>query len=258
MTSRRQALLGLLILPTGCGPAQAQRVLHIVPTREGVTTTLFWRTAPEAQATVLLFPGGGGGFGQIDNGEPTGQNFLTRSAERFRAQGFNVAIFGRPSHSSDLDFADRIDRQHLQDVRAVLGFIRAQSALPIWLVGTSRGTISATAATIDAPDHVAGLVLTSSVVSTHKVGAVPTQDLAAIRVPVLVVHHARDACKHCAPHEVPSIVRGLTAAPIKRQIIVSGGADPRGDACGPWHWHGFVGMEQEVVGVISQWIKQPH
>jgi hypothetical protein len=254
MTTRRLATLWLL---AGSGLAHAQRVLHIMPTREGVTTTLFWQAAPHAQATVLLFPGGGGGFGRIDNGEPSGNNFLVRSAVRFRAHGLNVAIFGRPSDSNDLGFADRIDPPHLQDVRAVLDFIRAQSALPIWLVGTSRGTISATAATIHMPDAVAGLVLTSSVVSHRKAGAVPTQDLSAIRVPVLLLHHARDACKHCLPHEVPSIVRGLIHAPIKRQIMVSGGADPQGDVCGPWHWHGFAGMEEQVVNIIAAWIKQP-
>ena len=40
---------------------QAEGVLFKVPTRDGVVTTLFWEAAPDAKATVFLFPGGGGG-----------------------------------------------------------------------------------------------------------------------------------------------------------------------------------------------------
>ncbi len=39
-------------------------------------TTLFWETAPGANATALLFPGGGGGFGQVVDGRATGGNIL--------------------------------------------------------------------------------------------------------------------------------------------------------------------------------------
>ncbi|KNZ31142.1 MAG: hypothetical protein AD742_18120 [Methylibium sp. NZG] len=253
----RQTLLALL-LSALCALAHAQGVRYDVPTREGVTTSLYWRAHEGARATVLLFPGGGGGFGSVENGLPSGNNFLVRSTAHFGKQGFNVAIFGRPSDSHGLDFADRIARAHLFDVRAVIDFVRTQSPLPVWLVGTSRGTISAIAAAIDSPDRVAGLVLTASVVNRRTPSAVPTQDLASIRMPVLVLHHARDACPHCLPHEVPAIVKGLRHAPVKREIMVSGGASAHGEECGPWHWHGFVGMEVEAVGLIAKWIARPH
>jgi len=253
----RAALLAALLC-TLCALAHAQGVRLDVPTRDGVTTSLYWHARPGAHATVLLFPGGGGGFGAIEDGVPTGGNFLVRSAQRFGERGFNVAIFGRPSGRRELDFANRIGKAHMVDARAVIDLVRRQSALPLWLVGTSRGTLSATAVAIDSPDRVAGLVLTASVLSSRKPGAVPTQDIASIRMPVLVVHHARDACAHCPPHEVPALMEGLRRAPVKRAVMVSGGADPRGDACGPWHWHGFVGMEREVVDLISQWIQRPH
>ena len=50
---------------------QAEGSLFKVPTRDGVVTTLFWETAPNAEATVLLFPGGGGGFGKFEDGKAT-------------------------------------------------------------------------------------------------------------------------------------------------------------------------------------------
>lgn len=234
----------------------AEGTLFKVPTREAVTTTLFWETAPNAKATVLLFPGGGGGFGKVEDGKAMSNNFLVRSEPYFIANGFNVAIFGRPSDSEELDYPDRISETHMTDVRKVLEFVKTKSDAPVWVVGTSRGTISATATAINL-HSIAGLVLTSSVVNYKKVGAVPKQDLAAIRIPVLILHHSKDECVLCRPYEIPAILRGLTNAPVKKEIMVDGGANPSGDVCAALHWHGFIGMEQVAVKLISNWINAP-
>jgi predicted esterase len=247
------AIVALLTASAAC----AAGALFKVPTRPDITTSVFWEPADNANATVLLFPGGAGGFGKVEQGRATGANFLVRSAPYFLANGLNVAIIGKPSDSEDLDYADRISETHMADVRKVLEFVKSRSAAPVWLVGTSRGTISATAITIREPEAIAGLVLTSSVVSYRKAGAVPKQDLSAIKVPVLVVHHARDACQVCQPHEVAGILRGLKSAPVKKLVMLDGGANPRGDPCEAFHWHGFVGMEQEAVQTIANWIGQP-
>ena len=73
-------------------PAWAEGMLFKVPTREGVTHTLFWEAAPKAKATVLLFPGGAGGFGKVEDGRATGGNFLVRSAPYFIAHGSSVRL----------------------------------------------------------------------------------------------------------------------------------------------------------------------
>lgn len=238
--------------------AHAEGTLFKVPTRPDVKTTLFWETAPAAKATVLLFPGGGGGFGQVVDGQATGGNFLVRSAPHFLAGGFNVAIFGRPSDMEDLGYADRTGEAHLADVRAVLDFVKQRSATPVWLVGTSRGTVSATAAAIALQDPaIAGVVLSSSVVKASTPGNVPGQDLAAIRRPVLVLHHRRDACGQCRPEDVPAIVQGLVNAPVKKLLMVDGGANPEGDVCAARHWHGYIGMEAEAVQRMTDWMRQP-
>ena len=104
---------------------------------------------------------------------------------------------------------------------------------------------------------IAGLVLTSSVVRYATPGAVPRQDLKAITMPVLVYHHAKDACKHCQVSEAPYIIKGLSNAHIKKLMVVDGGANPTGDECAGQHWHGFIGMESEAVDQIASWIKAP-
>ena len=235
----------------------AQGSTFKLPTREGVSTTVFWEATPDAKATVLLFPGGGGGYGRVENGKATSSNFLVRSAPYFTANGFNVAILGRPN-GKELDFADRVTAEHMTDLAKVLEFVKQKSDRPVWLVGTSRGTVSATAMAIKVPDPaIAGLVLTSSIVRYATPGAVPLQDLKAIQMPVLVYHHAKDACRHCQPVETSWILKGLSNAPVKKLMMVDGGADPTGDECDAQHWHGFIGMEREAVDQIAGWIRNP-
>lgn len=204
---------------------------------------------------MLLFPGGGGGFGQVVDGKPSSGNFLVRSYRHFIAAGLNVAIFGRPSDNVDLDYADRISPPHLSDIQAVLAQVKQRSSALIWLIGTSRGTISAAHAVIHLKDEAfAGLVLTASVVSYKKTGAIPRQAIERITLPTLVVHHSKDACVHCQPHEVQRILSGLKQAPSKELVMLDGGHSPTGDVCQGQHWHGFINYEQETVGLIARWI----
>lgn len=237
--------------------AHAAGSVHRIETRPGVFTTVFWEPAAQARATVLLLPGGEGGFGKVEDGRPTSLNFLVRSVPHFLARGLNVAIFGRPSDSDGLDYADRIAPAHLEDIRGVLEFAQQRGAAPVWLVGTSRGTVSATAAALRWPALAQGLVLSASVVDRRKTGAVTTQDLGSIRLPVLVLHHARDACSVCRPQEVPEIVKGLTQSRVRKLVMLDGGAEPRGDPCAALHWHGFVGLEPQAVDLIADWIGNP-
>lgn len=238
--------------------AQAQGSLLKLPTRAGITVNVWWEPADGARATVLLFPGGGGGFGKVDGGQPSSQNFLVRSLPHFRAASLNVAIFGKPTDMAELDVGERSGAAHLADVRAVVDELRRRSALPLWLVGTSRGTVSATAAAIGLPaGSVAGLVLSSSLVNLDRPGALMQQDLAALTLPVLVVHHTRDACVLCRPADVPYLMRSLKNAPLKKLLMLDGGAEPRGPVCDALHWHGFIGMEKDAVDAIAAWIAAP-
>lgn len=230
-----------------------------VPTRPGVETSVYWEAQDGAKATVFLFTGGNGGFGKVVDGKPTSRNFLARSVALFLADGFNVAIFGLPSDTPALDYSDRVNEKHLADVRAALEFVRSKSPAPIWLVGTSRGTISATYVAIGSTGDpgIAGLVLTSSVTAYKKQGAVPTQNLAALKLPVLVVHHAKDACPICQPYEVDWIMKGLKNAAVKKSVLVTGGVNPSGDVCEALHYHGFIGQEKEVVDLMANWMNNP-
>lgn len=231
-----------------------------VETRPGVRVQLFTAWRPDAVATVVLYSGGRGGYGSLgEDGWPTGRNFLIRTGRMWAAHPFNVVMVGRPSDGIDLaDGAVRIGDEHAGDNVAIFRAIKLRSPLPVWAVGTSMGTISAAAAAIrDREGLLAGIVLTSSVTGYRVQGAVPRQKLPAIRVPTLVVHHARDACKLCAPHEAKNIAEELTGAPVSKTVLVTAGSGESGDPCEPMHFHGYIGAEREVVDMIAAWIVQP-
>ena len=82
---------------------------------------------------------------------------------------------------------------------------------------------------------------------------VPDMLLARIRIPVLVVHHEMDQCSHCAFAKVPGLMAKLTSSPRKELRSFRGGQS-RGDPCEAMAYHGFNGLDREVVEQISAWI----
>ena len=246
----------VLALPS-LSSAAPQGTEQRIATREQVTVPVFVRWQENAKATLVLFSGGAGGYGKIgDEGWPTSGNFLIRSAPYWAAHPFNLVMVGRPSDGIDLgNGAIRSGSQHVADNLAVLRTLRQQSSLPVWLVGTSMGTISAATTSLnDSEGLVAGLVLTSSITSRQVPGAVPSLDLSAIRVPTLIFHHKNDACKHCLANEARTLEKEFTQALIRKTLIVGGGSNPTGSPCGPFHYHGYIGMEKEAVDLMAEWI----
>lgn len=252
-------VLLVLLAPALALAQQGQNSLVRYDTRPGVVMPVYRMRVPGAPAVVLLLSGGTGGMGRIEDGHPNSRNFLVRSREYFAQAGLDVAVLGLPSDKKDgLSASDRLGAEHLEDIRSVVRRLKAETGLPVWLVGTSMGTVSATAAAIAlGPEELAGVVLTSSITGRKKPGAVPTQDLAAIRIPVLVVHHARDACRLCVPAEAANIPGWLTSAPVRKFVLVDGGEGASGDPCEALHHHGYIGMEQEAVRLITDWIRKP-
>ena len=250
----RRALPALAAACLAAGVACAGDGLVRIDTRPGVKVGYWMMERPKASAVLVLLPGGEGGIG-LKDGALRSTNFLVRERDRFAAAGFDVAIVGKPSDRDDLDLAFRAGPEHVEDLRRVVEELRTRYRKPVWLVGTSRGTVSAAAAAIALGDAIAGVVLTSSITAPNVAQAVENLPLAKIRVPVLVVHHRKDACRDTPAREAARIVDGLTQAPAKKLLLMDGGSGARGGYCQPLHWHGFIGMEQETVDAIADFIR---
>jgi len=243
-------------------PLRAQTAPQVVDiaTRAGVTQRFIYLAPDKPRAAAILLAGGHGGLQIFANGSfKWGDgNFLVRTRDLFAQQGLAVAVVDAPSDRQSAPFLSgfRQSPEHVADLKAVIAWLRDKSGVPVWLVGTSRGTQSAAwAATqlsrVDGgPD---GLVLTSTILSDPRGRAVPAMPLERVTVPVLVVHHQQDGCKLCAFSETPGLMEKFTAAPRKELVAVSGGIS-RGDACEAWAYHGYNGLETEVVGRIAAWI----
>ena len=197
-------------------------------------------------ASVILFPGGNGVIAKIRN------NFLLRVRDRFAEQGLAVAVMDAPSdHADGMGPPFRSSALQAQDVAAIIAFLRGKAAVPVWLVGTSNGTISAAnAAARLGPSQVAGVVLTSSVWS----GGLSAVPLAEIAVPTLVVHNRDDGCSHSPFAGAEQAMPQLAHAPAKELIVMSGGT-AKSRPCEALSPHGYYQIEDQVVPPIILWIK---
>ena len=206
---------------------------------------------------LILIPGGNAGTGEVVNGFPSSRNFLVRTRYDFSAAGFNTyIIFRARSVAPDLMATTyRNDKEHIKEIQSLIHYISNTNSGPIWLVGTSMGTISATAAALQLVNgQIKGLVLTASV-TNHAPGNLASQKLEDIKLPVLMVHHEADACFACVPSEAKNIFENFKNAQKKDFLMVKGGGPVFGDTCQNQHWHGFIGVERQVTSYIADWIK---
>jgi pimeloyl-ACP methyl ester carboxylesterase len=183
-------------------------------------------------------------------------NFLVRSRGLFLARGFAVAVVDAPSDQSAGLGSFRFSPDHVLDIAAVVDWLRKSAPAPVWLVGTSRGTLSAANAA-GRVSGVAGLVLTSTVTRARKrqPGTVFDTGLAGLRLPVLVVHHRDDGCVVCPSSDTGEIMRQLGKAAKAELILVEGGDPPRSEPCEALSAHGYFGIEAKVVTAIADWIR---
>lgn len=261
----RRLLAGLLAMGAFAAAAQTAQEVVDIPSRPGVTErALVLRPAAAPTSTVILLTGGSGRVGIYNNGSlQNGGNFLVRTREQFQQLGHAVLVLDTPSDHASQPFLNgefRASPEHAADLAAAIAWARQQFGAPVWVIGTSRGTHSAAlaATALMPPQAPDGVVLTSSILvrsppraPTHLPG-VQELDWSRAQMPVLVVHHAQDACQATPPSQLPQLMGKL--APARSALLTYEGGKTDGDPCEPWHHHGFNGIDQKVVADISAWI----
>ena len=209
---------------------------------------------------MVLFAGGHGGLHLLANGSMQwGEgNFLIRSRQLFADEGLLVAVIDTPSDRQNPPYLGgfRQRPEHAADIRAVIAWLRQCAQLPVWLVGTSAGTWSAGYAATElsgagAPD---GIVLSATITDHDKFRPVTGMPLEKIRRPVLLVHHETDECPRTRFGDMPALLAKLANAPKKQLLAFKGGSN-RGDPCEAMAYHGFNGLERDVVRQTAAWIR---
>jgi pimeloyl-ACP methyl ester carboxylesterase len=230
-----------------------------LPTRPGVTMRAVVITPPEPKAAVILLPGGHGGLQIFPNGSMRwgDNNFLVRTRELFADQGLVVAVVDAPSDRMRTPFLTgfRQSSEHAQDLKLLIAWLRLQAGVPIWLVGTSRGTESAASAGIklEGMDGLRGMVLTSSILVDPKTTALPEMPIKKIQGPVLIVHHEFDSCSATLFSDLPKLKAELNPNAAHEVMIFQGGVT-QGNPCQAMAHHGYNGIESEVVRKIADWV----
>jgi hypothetical protein len=248
-----------LLLIAAAGSVQAAQEIVTVPTRSGVTESyLLIRNPPAAvpKIVMLAFVGGQGVVGLAGKQVPINfrpsANLLVRMRSDLIGADFAEAVVDAPSDRLPRGMSDefRLGPEHLADIRALLANLKRRfPGARIYLVGHSRGTVSAAALAAKLGDAVQGVVLLSTATRRDREGpALSAFDFASIRIPVLLVHHRDDGC---FTNPYTNAQRLGTSFPL---ISVSGGDPPRSGPCDSESAHGFFGKDALVARAIKDWM----
>lgn len=241
------------------------------------TTTRYALSRPDTNASaakpvvLVLLPGGGGHLDLDEEGCPqmlTG-NSLVRSIPLFRARGYITALVdARKDYTGEDGLGGfRTAKEHAQDLGAIIVDLRNRTNAEVWVIGNSRGTISAVnaASRLQAPGLPDGVVLTSAVTNGSALAkkdwvadSVFDLPLENIRIPFLLLGHEEDKCIRTPPDKMPDVFERI-ASPRRQMVRVTGGP---GDTvsrslkgCRGRSPHGYLEQEEEVVAGIDRFIR---
>lgn len=235
-------------------PGADQATVHDIPLQDGRhQRVLYLPAASTMRGAIVMFPGGAGDIGIKKDGEMEhADNFVVRTRDLWREKGYAVVI------------VDAIDHQSMRGVRStqayaaivgkIIDFTREHSNAPVWVMGTSQGSIAAMNAAATSGHMLAGVILTESVSvlgGSHETvfDAHPER----VEIPALVVANADDKCKVAPPEKAPEIALAMSHARAK-VLDVAGGSQRSREDCGSLTPHGYYGIENSVVDKIAQWM----
>lgn len=200
----------------------------------------FILTSPKTPpvASVILIAGAYGDLnlnssatGSVTYDEGWQYNNLVKTRQMYADRGFLVATIDSPSDHKKMNLVWRMTEAHSEDIDAVVKFLKKQANVPIWIIGTSSGSISAANAGINLNQSINGIVLTSSLTKSKKKwkiykkfpNGVIDMNLAQITVPVLVISHKNDKCESTPPKNIDLLANHFTSSPkVEKKVFLGG------------------------------------
>jgi hypothetical protein len=214
---------------------------------------LYLRPKP-SRGTIVMLPGGAGDLAIGDDGDlARDKNFVIRTRTLWLARGYAVVI---PDALGGQNMRGlRSSPEYAKVVQALANFARAEMPSPLFLLGTSQGSIAAVNGAAHIPNGaLAGVVLTESVSRQGKSGeTVFDASPDRVTVPVLIVANRASVCRVAPAEDAPRIAAAMTNAPEVKVLYVQGGLTRSSD-CGSESPHGYFGIENQVVDKIVNWL----
>lgn len=208
----------------------------------------------QAKANIVAFIGGKG----LRNSTGKSRNFLVRAKDTFGSQGMNYYLYPSPNKQTKASYAYRSSSDNIRRISNLIQAIKKRNKLPIYLLGFSRGTVDVVSYMNRFGQSVDGVILASGIYENQskkaKNYAVESILNAQKLNNLLLVHHENDQCVVSVPSKAIHFFENLSVS--KKELVLVKGDQSQGRACGPFHYHGFEGIEAEVANKITDWIKK--
>jgi hypothetical protein len=227
-----------------------------LPTRDGVTQSIYIQTATDNPPWVVVLFSGDSGALHLSTDGPTAfkGNFLVRTAGYWVDKGDAAVLYDTPSdYAGGVSDKFRLSKDAITDLTVVIGELRKRyPSSKIALIGTSRGTVSVGNAIERVPTVADAFVLTSPVsVARGRGVGLSGLDVDGSKYRVLVISNQHDACP------VSPLYGGKRLAERNHFDFIAVDSTEGGGVqadCGGHSPHGFLGIEQQVLDDIDRWL----
>ena len=255
----------LLLVGILSGFAAKADELITLKTRPDVTQSMLLLEPYSAtpHVVIMLFPGGSGNVAlEVKDGRAIAANpyLFSRQRDILAQPNFAVVVIDVPSDRKVVDQEFRRSAMHLTDIEMSVREVRTRfPTARLVLMGHSSGTVSAGYASRALGEQVSAVVLLSGVYQATLPGP-PGQpfgpglselDLSSLKSPVLIVHHAQDACR------LTPMAAAEKASGQLPMLRVNGGVEASsGPPCLPGTNHWFIGMEKATGEQVANWMNR--
>jgi len=211
------------------------------------------------KAIMVLIAGGNMDSSIIDtnaDGIPdtgTSGNFLVRSAHLFADRGYKVITLDRPDDYADYIAGFDTYRTSVNHAVDIINAVNTEntSQLPVFIIGTSRGAISA----VFHSKLASGISISSPVTSGSGTPLISGTlvDPANVSNPAHLIWHTNDLCSLSTPAESAALI-GQFAGDFASDSFTGGFKNPAVTTeCKAQTFHGFMGIETTAVNSITTW-----
>lgn len=213
------------------------------------TKTLYRATA-DSQGVLLFIPGGAGQL-KLDANRSYPERWwgpLQNYATKTSKVPMDLVIMESPY---PVNWQARGTSDHIDRIRSVIEEYRTRTGKPVYLYGHSNGSISISEFLNKDEEHaklIAGAIYT---------GNTTVQPLRTkINLPVLVLHHEKDACPTTPLSGAHSFYEEARSRNSNRTVMrtVSGGTNEDDVCYGFRSTHAFWGQHDQVSNIIDEFL----
>jgi hypothetical protein len=124
-------------------PATQKTVVRDLPLDGGgFDRVMFYGAAMPERGVIVMFPGGAGDIGIGRDGTiRNGDNFVVRTRDLWAQKGYSVLLVAAVGHHSMR--GERSTPGYAALTQQVIAFAHEESHAPVWVMGTSQGSIGA-------------------------------------------------------------------------------------------------------------------